>query len=229
MGADNTPRQRQANKLKRREKARFSGGKRLLIVCEGGKTEPEYLLEIRRERHLPAANVQIMPSALGTDPLNVVGYARQLFENGDPHKKIAPRRFDEIYAVFDRDAHENYHAALQATAELNGKLRSDLRQPVAFHAIPSVPCFELWLLLHFEDVQHPITRFEALDRIREHLPGYEKGAGSHFLSTRDRLSIAITRAMALSERNSPEHGEQLYCAIPRLLDALFAHQQPSHS
>lgn len=192
----------------------------MLIVCEGGKTEPEYLKEVRRARQLQAANVQIMPSALGTDPLSVVGYAKRLFEDGDSHKKIEPRAFDEIFAVFDRDDHQNYVPALQLAAALNRTLRNDLRQLVPFAAIASVPCFEIWLLLHFENVQHPISRFEALDRLRQYLPGYQKGAGSHFSATHDRLDTAIARALALNQRHNAEQGVELHCDMPQLLAAL---------
>ena len=36
----------------------------------------------------------------------------------------------------------------------------------SFEAVASVPCFELWLLLHFEDVYAPIHRTEAAERLR---------------------------------------------------------------
>ncbi|WP_281081885.1 RloB family protein [Variovorax paradoxus] len=192
----------------------------MLIVCEGEKTEPEYLKEVRRARQLQAANVQIMPSAFGTDPLNVVRYAKQLFEEGDSHRKIEPRAFDEIFAVFDRDEHQNYVVALQLAASISNTLRNDLRQLVRFVAIASVPCFEIWLLLHFEDIRHPISRSEALQRLRQYLPGYEKGAGSHYSATSDRLEVAIGRTLALNALHNAQQGVELHCDMPQLLAAM---------
>ncbi|MBN9277772.1 MAG: RloB domain-containing protein [Hyphomicrobium sp.] len=36
--------------------------------------------------------------------------------------------------------------------QLDNTLRNDEKKLVRFFAVPSVPCFELWLLLHFENV-----------------------------------------------------------------------------
>ena len=120
------------------------------------------------------------PSELGTAPIQVVQYARSLFESGDRHKQIQPRAFEQVYAVFDRDDHASYFDALQLADSLDGKLRNDNRQAVRFQAIASVPSFELWLLLHFGTYGLPIQR-RVMRRLRLHLTGYEKGgrAGLH--------------------------------------------------
>ena len=76
---------------------------RILIVSEGSKTEPNYFREIRTAYRLHTANVEVHPSELGTAPIQVVQYARSLFESGDRHKQIQPRAFEQVYAVFDRD------------------------------------------------------------------------------------------------------------------------------
>jgi hypothetical protein len=64
-------------------------------------------------------------------------------------KRVRPRAFEKVFAIFDRDAHQSYFDALKLAGSLDGKLRNDLKQPVEFKAIASVPCFELWLLLHY--------------------------------------------------------------------------------
>jgi RloB-like protein len=96
---------------------------------------------------------------LGTAPLQVVRYAKELFENGDLHKGIRPKSFDQVYVVFDRDGHHTYFNALKVAESLDGKLRNDDRQPVRFRAVASIPNFELWLLLHYEDIHHPLHRY----------------------------------------------------------------------
>lgn len=63
-----------------------------------------------------------------------------------------------------------------------------------FEAVVSVPCFELWLLLHLEEVFAPLQRDEAVARLRAHVAGYAKGQGSHWVVTRDRLDAATQRA-----------------------------------
>ncbi|MFE8034039.1 RloB family protein [Thiohalocapsa marina] len=152
MARDHSPKERQRRQLERKQ-ARRAGYDRILIVSEGSKTEPNYFREIRTADRLHTANVEVRPSALGTAPILVVQYARELCENGDRHRNIQRRAFEQIYAVFDRDGHGSYFDALNEAASLDGKLRNDNKQTVIFRAIASIPNFELWLLLHYEDIQ----------------------------------------------------------------------------
>lgn len=201
MGRDNQAKERQLRRKTVRE-AQRAGYARILIVTEGSKTEPLYLEEIRARHRLQSANVAVQPGELGTAPIQVVRYAQQLFETGDFHKGIRPRSFDQVYAVFDRDDHESYFNALSLAKSQDGKLRNDEREAVRFRAIASIPSFELWLLLHYEDVLAPIHRDEVMVRLKQYMPGYDKGAGGAFATTRDRLAAATERARGLAERFS---------------------------
>ena len=71
---------------------------------------------------------------------------------------------------------------------------------IDFKAIASVPSFELWLLLHFEDIQAPLSRHEAENRLKKHIPGYFKGAENSFQLTQQYLTIASSRANQLASR-----------------------------
>jgi RloB-like protein len=121
MGRDNAPRERQQKQLERKQGRRASYD-RMLIVSEGSKTEPNYFHEIRAAYRLHTTNVQVRPSDLGTAPIQVVRYAKQLFESGDSHKNIQPRAFEKVFAVFDRDDHESYFDALRMAESLDGPL-----------------------------------------------------------------------------------------------------------
>lgn len=79
MAQNNQPKDRQQARDLRRKSAKRQPIERLLIVCEGSKTEPNYLNEIRQDLRLPTANVLVLPSEIGTDPLKVVIYAERLF------------------------------------------------------------------------------------------------------------------------------------------------------
>lgn len=216
MGRDNSPEERQRKQLERKLGQRASYD-RILIVSEGSKTEPNYFGEMRAAYRLHTANVEVRPSELGTAPIQVVQYAKELFENGDRHKHIPPRAFEQVYAVFDRDDHGSYRDALKLAAALDGKLRNDNKQPITFRAIASVPSFELWLLLHYEDIQAPIHRDEVMQRLKQHVPGYDKGAGSAFATTRDRLDIATQRAQVLAARFNAYTEPEPYTAIVDLV------------
>lgn len=219
MARDNSPKIRQRAQLERKINQRASYD-RILIVSEGSKTEPLYFKEIRAVHRLHTANVEVQPGELGTEPIQVVQYARDLFEHGDIHKAIRRRAFEQVYAVFDRDEHRTYFNALTMASSLDGKLRNDAKQPVVFRAIASVPSFELWLLLHYEDVQHPLHRDEVMRRLKQYIPGYEKGAGGSFATTSERCTIADERARRLAARSSAFNDTEPYTDIFTLVALL---------
>ncbi|CAN7281561.1 RloB family protein [Pseudomonas sp. LjRoot71] len=219
MGRDNQPKARQLARKVHKESRRASYA-RILIVTEGSKTEPLYLEEIRAVYQLHSANVEVQPGLLGTAPIQVVRYAQQLFEGGDLHKGIRPRSFDQVYAVFDRDDHPSYFDALALAASLGGKLRNDCNERVRFTAIASIPSFELWLLLHYEDIHHPIHRDEVMARLKQHIPGYEKGAGGAFATSRERLEVATQRAQALAAQFNAYTEPEPFTALHELVALL---------
>lgn len=199
MGRDNQPRDRQKARDLRRRAAVRQGYKRLLIICEGEKTEPRHLNEIRRELRL----------------------ARHLLRKGDRALGIDPGAFDHVYTLFDRDEHLSYHQALAMTAALDNSSLNDQRRPVRGEAVASVPCFEIWLLLRFEDVQAPIHRNEVSERLKQHLPGYAKGQGGHWGATKQHLGVAIARAAARAAVTTAHDGYETYTDMHRLVEALL--------
>ncbi len=227
MGRDNQPKHRQqARSLKRRAATR-APYERLLIVCEGEKTEPLYIHEIRDAYRLSSTNVQVAPSGFGTEPIQVVEYAEHLFRDGDATRAIAPKAFDHVLAVFDRDDHHTYHPALSKARALNQKLRNDENSAIPFQAIASVPCFELWLLLHFEDVNSPVHRDHVFERLRRYLPGYTKGQGGNWAATREFLATATRRATVRANATSAYDGHEPYTALHELVSKLVHLKDPT--
>jgi RloB-like protein len=219
MGKDGQPKHRQEARELKRQVAVRGLYERVLIVCEGEKTEPNYLNEIRTHYKLHTANVVVRASELGTAPIQVVRYAEQLFLHGDAHHKLEARDFDRVFAVFDRDDHASYDEALVYCQ--NAKpLRNKERQAVPLIAIPSVPCFELWLLLHFEDVLAPLHRNEVYQRLREYLPSYDKGGSGYWQQTMQQLPHALRRAEWLAALHTPTEGEEPYTGMAQLVSYL---------
>lgn len=167
---------------------------RVLIVCEGAKTEPLYFDDIRKQNRVPSAHIKVM-HADGTQPRQVVDCAEATFK--------ASKEYEWVFAVFDRDDHRTYVEALDRAAALDNKLKNDERATVRFLAIPSVPCFELWLLLHYADIQAAFHRTDIIRRLRDHIVGYEKGTGNVYATTSPALNIATQRAIRLQELFNP--------------------------
>lgn len=181
----------------RRKKARIAPYDRVLIVCEGSKTEPSYLREIRDAYRISTANIDICGEECGSDPLSVVKYAIKKF--------LKDRDYDRVYCVIDRDKHATFNAAMEKIDQ------AKLGKGIKFIAIVSVPCFEFWILLHY---RYTTRQFLAagsasngdlvvaeLDR-NKIIPGYKKGMRNIFSLTRDKLQIAIENSKKLQKHNS---------------------------
>jgi hypothetical protein len=232
MGRDNQPKNRQKHRDLRRHAAKRAPFERLLIVCEDTKITPQYLAEIRKAYRLTTANVQIQPSTFGTHPLAVVKYAEHLFNTGDCGRPIPAKAFDRVIAVFDRDEHPTYHQALDKGAALNKSLTNDEGQRIPFDTVASVPCFEVWLLLHFEDVPTPIHRHDLYERLAIRIPGYSKASSSRlnlWAATRERLAEASARAKQLAAATNAHDGKQTYTDMAGLVERLTGLRQPSEA
>jgi hypothetical protein len=153
----------------------------VLIVCEGGKSEPNYLGRLREIHRLSMANIRITP-ADGTDPMSVVAFAE---------KECARIEYDRVFCVFDRDEHANYHAAVTRAANLP-----------RFSAITSWPCFEVWILLHFIYSAAPRDRGALYNEVRRHYPGYTKGCKTVYDDLASQLEWALRHGRQLTSENS---------------------------
>jgi hypothetical protein len=220
MGRDNQPKHRQvARSLKRRESKRQTY-ERILIVCEGQKTEPNYLRDIQQHYRLSTTHVQVLHSAHGTEPQQVLEHALSVFNKGDRDRGIFPRAFDRIVVVFDRDEHKTYHLTLDQAEQVSGRLKNDDGEAVTIEPVTSVPCFELWLLLHFEDVRASLTRQQAIARLGEHLPDYAKNGHGYWARTLSRLEQASSRAAQLESEHTARDGSKPFTGMHRLVGRL---------
>jgi hypothetical protein len=128
-----------------------------------------------------------------TDPVSIVTYGVG---------RIAKGEYDKVYCVFDRDGHANYDAALNQVA------RSEFGRAGRLFAITSWPCFEFWVLLHFQYSAAPFERVQGnsscdrvLREVKEHMPKYSKGYSTVFADLAPNLETAIRHAKRLAADN----------------------------
>lgn len=161
---------------------------RVLIVCEGEKTEPIYFIELRDHYRLNTANIEIAGRECGSSPDRVVEYAKRRYK-----EEAREDPFDKVFCVFDKDCHESYARALDAIS----------REPSGtFEAIPSVPCFEYWFLLHYKYTTSPYEGISGgnspcdnlTSDLRTHIPEYGHGTSGLFFRLKDDLGTAKQRA-----------------------------------
>jgi RloB-like protein len=166
----------------------------VLVVCEGSKTEPSYLQRLRVSRRLSSVNIRIVPPPRG-DPLTIVNFAiRQL--------EVDPE-YDRGYCVFDRNQHATFDTAIRRV------IRSNLGREGRLIAIPSTPCFEVWILLHYLYSTSPYVAaggVSACDRVirdvQQHFPTYAKGHRAVFAELMVRLNQAVIHAHRLESHNA---------------------------
>lgn len=187
MGSDDLFHKRKAKKATdlKRKKAKRSVRKKILIVCEGSKTEPYYFEGARDFYQLSTLNVEI--HGQGDDPFSLVSFALNRFNN----EEKTGDGYDFVYCVFDKDSHIGYQAALDKIQLLGKK----------WVAINSVPSFEYWLLLHFVYTTKPFygtktlsSGKEVLKELRKYMPHYEKGYEAIFSELYEKLDLAKRHA-----------------------------------
>jgi hypothetical protein len=186
VGSDNLFHKRKARSAKTlaRKSAKKSDYDSILIVCEGTKTEPNYFKELIDELELNTANVQTISSP-STCPRQLVEFAVELSKSEE---------HDFIYCVFDKDSHAKYNEAKQLIA-VSPRL-------VSAH---SVPCFEYWLILHFDATTAPFygnasksPGAEALSKLKKYIPDYEKGDAGTFSLVMKRMDKAMESAIKVN-------------------------------
>jgi hypothetical protein len=188
------------SRLKRKDRQRTARTS-ILIIGEG-KTEESYFNAIKQQRYLQssALNVEIEPTTSKSDPVNLVKKAESRKRTGV---------YDHIFCVFDGDKAEEARKARQQLARHKDDLRGFI----------SVPCFEVWLTLHFErsDAAMPDCQ-QAETRLKRHWPAYVKGCGCDSLMS--RLDMACDNARWLEQRQHANPCTDLHYLIEVLETAL---------
>jgi hypothetical protein len=170
-----------------------------LIVCEDENTEPGYFERFKSQ--IPDETIFLKPVGTGRDAKGVV---EQAIKERQKLSLEAKRDVDVVWAVFDKDdADENATKIKRFEGAFETAKDNDIE--IAY----SNEAFELWLLLHFTDVDKAVAlpRTEIYDLLQENIRANE--AYSTFVYEHGNAGIlpiiyeignqaaAITRAEAL--------------------------------
>lgn len=222
MGSEDLFKKRKAKKEHARAKPKKEAYDKVLIVCEGGKTEPNYFRDLAKCLDLASTNVRVTGDC-GSDPLSVVEHGILLFE--EELEKGEEHAFDRVFCVFDRDGHhqqsnhrnifaEAINRAKQYEASLQKRSGKKSTEQI-FRVIRSIPCFEYWLLLHYVDHHKPFANSgknsvgAMVEReLRKHWSNYSKGIDkpySYLLDTASATNLDEAIKHAARRLNAAEN------------------------
>ena len=192
----------------RRKPGRRAPRSLTLIVCEG-ETEVQYFSALRARLGLLPTEIVLANNKKGSAPINVVECAeRKARERGS---------YEHIFCVFDRDAHESFERARERIRVLASRRTS----PLPMREIVSVPCFEIWVLLHFERSDAQFSDCAAVHaRIRARtMPDYAKASVRVANRLVDQVTVALSHAAWL-ERRIAAHGDNASTTVHRRVEHL---------
>jgi hypothetical protein len=159
---------------------------RILIVCEGEKTEPNYFRSFPVDKEV--VEVDIYGEGMNTDRLieEVISMQEEAKRNG--------LIYNQVWCVLDRNSFppQNFNRAIQL-AESN-KIR------VAY----SNEAFEIWYLLHFHYFVDAASRSQYKGRLSNllNLP-YKKNSETMYAELLTKQPTAIKNATKLLNEYSP--------------------------
>jgi hypothetical protein len=177
------------------------------IFCEG-ETECSYFRKLAQDLRLTSVKAHL---GKGSAPITIVEQAIYLAEN-EPD-------IDHIFCVFDKDEHESFDRASRYL--IDSKIPN-------IKIFTSVPCFEIWLLLHFGystksyiAIRNKSAADHLLSDLQRHLPQYKKGSNigwySHLI---DKHVIAITNARRLQKYNQETQSSNPATNVHELVEFL---------
>jgi hypothetical protein len=185
----------------RKTRRKLIFNKRGLILCEG-ETEENYFQGLvsqdKYRRKFSSVDVKIFKPK-DHSPLGLVKYAKLKINEAKKEKNA----YDFVWVIFDKDGHAKIPEAFEIARVSKPEIK------IAF----TIPCFEYFVLLHFEKTTKPFKKCDAvISQIRKKwLPDYEK-ATNIFETLLPNKDIGIKNSEWIIEQFNDEidSGKRIY-------------------
>lgn len=125
----------------RERREAFRDARLIVIASEEKDTERIYFKALAKEYSNPRVHVHVLERSV--DEQNNSSPEHVLKQLNDYKSQYELETDDELWLVVDKD---------RWTEAMLSRVATECSQEVAMHMALSNPCFELWLLLHIEDV-----------------------------------------------------------------------------
>jgi hypothetical protein len=202
----------------RREFVRRSGMRDatlFVIASEGAVTEPKYFNGLKDRWHNPRVHLEVLAQ---DDPTH--SSPEHVLKTLDRFsREYNLRDGDQLWLCLDRDS-QSWKPRTMATVAKECQRKT-------YHLAVSNPCFEIWLLLHFEDV--PNSSAVRAQELAENKDGLLKSTvAKHCAAKRDYIDhflpqtgVAIARAEVLDSKPEERWPSQLGTRVHRLVKQLL--------
>ena len=166
--------------------SRELGHGRILIVCEGKQTEPNYFNKFR-ERLLALKKNRTEDIVIDILPAKHPA-AKHVFDDARQKKESITPRYSEVWCVFDKDKNID---------DLYNQLIAKRAKEESIHIAYSNPCFELWFLLHFDYCDSQLSGKDCEKKLCSRMQDYSKTDAGLFDKFADKQATAIKHAETL--------------------------------
>lgn len=174
--------------------------KRLLIVCEDGKSSKLYFEAFKKDEKLKRGLASVSIEVVHPKDHSPVGLVKEA-----KIKKLKARRernpYNEIWVVLDKDYHANIDRAFI--------MAKDNKINMALSSI----CFEYWVLLHFERTSKSFRKCDdVISYIRKkHFSDYLKSDNA-YTDLKNKVEVAIKNGewIVKQTENDIYRGTKLY-------------------
>ena len=163
-------------------RSRVSKGKKIrptfFVFCEG-ETEEQYITYLRSKYRIPI----VLDAKIAGNRITKT-YIEN-YKKGKPgHEK------DRDYLVYDIDA---------------PRMLEKLQKIPDVELIASNPCFEIWLLMHFQEQKGELNSRECEEKLAQHIGNYKKGEINKTLRKQldSKQEKAVNRACKLKAYKNP--------------------------
>ncbi len=111
---------------------------KLIIVCEDKNAAPDYFRALEKYTSNPLIEIDKIDGGAGVPQTIIEKSIVHLKAQAQEAKQKRVKNINQVWAVFDKDKHTSFESAIQK-GEAKG-----------INIAYIIPCFELWLILHYE-------------------------------------------------------------------------------
>jgi hypothetical protein len=115
---------------------------RILVLCEGKCTEPQYLRALRSKLRIPEQNLMLLC------PPEIPNTPKEMVEEAKRRKRDKKDCWDQVWCVFDTETKLTQNCRVGLKEAVNS---AEYAQGGRIELAISNPCFEIWLLWHKEN------------------------------------------------------------------------------